>query len=137
MGSFDWQEGHLGRDEWRSVSTTAGAPSVTTPGTTMREMWSAANWVSISVRRVSDQLFSIVGDQHFNSLTAGAIAVTGAALGAGSGPIFLDGLRCLGSEASLLHCPGSTIGIQDCQHTEDAGVYCTSQLTLSLSPLSL
>ena len=44
----------------------------------------------------------------------------------GEGPIFLDRLRCVGSEASLLNCSrGSPLGLTTgCGHNDDAGVKC-------------
>ena len=45
-----------------------------------------------------------------------------AAFGQGSDPIWLDNLKCTGSEADLTQCPsGPTAG---CDHSEDAGVVC-------------
>ena len=57
---------------------------------------------------------------------------------AGSGPIFLDQLRCSGSEASLLDCDmGRSVGLHRCNHTMDVGVTCTGRddclISLSLS----
>ena len=50
--------------------------------------------------------------------------------GQGTGRIWLDDLRCSGTEASLLDClnnPGSLpIGVHDCTHYEDAGVRCNN-----------
>ena len=47
----------------------------------------------------------------------------------GNGQIWLDGIRCVGTEASLLDCPRETsIGIHDCTHSEDAGVRCAGML---------
>ncbi|KAJ8257247.1 hypothetical protein GJAV_G00183540 [Gymnothorax javanicus] len=45
--------------------------------------------------------------------------------GAGSGPITLDDLRCLGSEASLDQCPHNGLRNHNCGHYEDAGVTCS------------
>ena len=44
----------------------------------------------------------------------------------GSGPIFLDQLRCSGSEQSLLECPsGRGIGLHRCTHVMDVGLHCS------------
>ena len=60
--------------------------------------------------------------------TLDAIAVTQAAFGAGEGPVYLNGVRCLGNEADLLDCPSSGVGVQlGCTHSQDAGVYCTGE----------
>ncbi|XP_054374427.1 soluble scavenger receptor cysteine-rich domain-containing protein SSC5D-like, partial [Molothrus ater] len=48
----------------------------------------------------------------------------GAQFGEGVGPIWLDGLRCNGSEAHLGQCAGHTWGQHRCNHAEDAGAAC-------------
>ncbi|NXV57229.1 DMBT1 protein, partial [Molothrus ater] len=48
----------------------------------------------------------------------------GAQFGEGAGPIWLDGLRCNGSEAHLGQCAGHTWGQHRCNHAEDAGAAC-------------
>uniref|UniRef100_A0A4W6E1B8 Macrophage receptor with collagenous structure n=1 Tax=Lates calcarifer TaxID=8187 RepID=A0A4W6E1B8_LATCA len=42
----------------------------------------------------------------------------------GSGKIWLDELRCLGTESDIFNCPHSGVGVNNCQHNEDAGVHC-------------
>ena len=43
----------------------------------------------------------------------------------GSGPIFLDQLRCSSSEQSLLDCPsGRGVGVHRCTHAMDVGLSC-------------
>ena len=46
--------------------------------------------------------------------------------GQGTGPIFLDDLRCTGTETRLVDCPSNGIGISNhCNgHADDAGVQC-------------
>ena len=45
--------------------------------------------------------------------------------GQGTGPIFLDDLRCTGTETRLVDCPSNGIGISSCNgHADDAGVQC-------------
>ncbi|ROI15111.1 Deleted in malignant brain tumors 1 protein [Anabarilius grahami] len=44
--------------------------------------------------------------------------------GQGSDPIWLDDVRCSGSELSLTQCSRNTIGSHNCGHSEDAGVVC-------------
>ncbi|XP_074387840.1 scavenger receptor cysteine-rich domain-containing group B protein-like isoform X5 [Zonotrichia albicollis] len=54
-----------------------------------------------------------------------ALWAPGAAqFGQGAGPIWLDGLRCAGTEEHLAQCPGHTWGRHRCNHAEDAGAAC-------------
>ena len=52
-------------------------------------------------------------------------AIGSAVFGQGSGPIWLTGVTCTGTESTLATC--SHVGINvttSCSHTEDAGVLC-------------
>ena len=61
----------------------------------------------------------------------GAQAYSQAHFGAGSGPIYLDDVRCTGSEASLTSCTSKPIGMDNCQHSEDAGIACGGTFALN------
>ncbi|KAJ8018483.1 Deleted in malignant brain tumors 1 protein [Holothuria leucospilota] len=54
-------------------------------------------------------------------------AVCCASFGAGEGPIWLDDVRCTGSESNIGSCGNNGWGIEDCGHLEDAGVRCWTE----------
>ena len=55
-----------------------------------------------------------------------AVAFHSAHFGAGTGPIYLDDVRCHGSESDLIYCPRASARYFQCHngHLEDAGVRC-------------
>ncbi|XP_009955617.1 PREDICTED: deleted in malignant brain tumors 1 protein-like [Leptosomus discolor] len=57
--------------------------------------------------------------------------------GQGSGPIWLDGVRCHGTEATLIECLVSPWGQHTCSHMEDASVVCSGSGVASISKLRL
>ncbi|XP_051801899.1 deleted in malignant brain tumors 1 protein [Acanthochromis polyacanthus] len=59
-------------------------------------------------------------------------APLGAEFGQGTGNIWLDDVKCTGSESKLSECPHNGVGVENCGHGEDAGVVCEA-----LSPVRL
>ena len=55
------------------------------------------------------------------------IAYSNAYYGTGTGPIFMDDVSCDGDEDNLLSCSSKPIGSNNCVHSEDAGVNCSSK----------
>ena len=53
--------------------------------------------------------------------------VTFARFGLGNGAIWLDNVRCSGSESSLAECQHQVFGAHNCWHGEDAGVVCEGE----------
>ena len=51
--------------------------------------------------------------------------------GAKTGPTWLDEVNCTGNENTLAACSHSGWAISDCNHTEDAGVICDYNYTVS------
>ena len=46
--------------------------------------------------------------------------------GQGSGPIWLDDLKCVGTESSIINCSHSGWGTNDCNYSSNAGVSCAT-----------
>ncbi len=65
----------------------------------------------------SFDLFNVFSDSH-------AIAHVAGEFGQGDGVIWLDELKCNGSEVTLADCGMFKKGFSDCRHEEDVGVSC-------------
>ncbi|XDV13040.1 hypothetical protein PO909_001551, partial [Leuciscus waleckii] len=52
-------------------------------------------------------------------------APSSAAFGQGQGTIWLDDVGCSGGEGNLIQCSHRGLGVNDCNHGEDAGVVCS------------
>ncbi|XP_047201598.1 lysyl oxidase homolog 3B isoform X4 [Girardinichthys multiradiatus] len=87
------------------------------------------------VEVLKDNEWGTVCDDRWSLLSASVVcrelgfgsakeALTGARLGQGMGPIYLNEVKCLGNEKSIWNCPFKNITSEDCQHMEDAAVRC-------------
>ena len=54
---------------------------------------------------------------------SGALALT-TGFPVGTGQIWLDNVRCAGTETRLINCPANALGSHNCVHSEDVGVSC-------------
>ena len=65
-------------------------------------------------------------------------AIGSAGFGQGSGPIWLDSVKCTGNESTLPRCGHLGVGvIRSCNHYEDAGVICSGETGLIIIIVSL
>ena len=64
----------------------------------------------------------------------GGTAYKRAHYGEGIGDIWLDNVRCTGSETRLESCPKNNWGEENCSHAEDAGVSCGNYNIMELIP---
>lgn len=79
-------------------------------GTVCDDLWSSAD--------------AIVVCRQLGYPTAGAQILTLQNVVDGDGRIWLDDVRCAGTESRLIDCRARAIGSNNCQHSEDAGVSC-------------
>ncbi|XP_032366947.1 lysyl oxidase homolog 3B [Etheostoma spectabile] len=87
------------------------------------------------VEVLKDNEWGTVCDDRWNLQSASVVcrelgfgsakeALTGARMGQGMGPIYMNEVKCLGQEKSIWNCPFKNITSEDCQHAEDAAVRC-------------
>ena len=101
-----------------------------TDGMFMMQQWCVGN-LATSIR-VCACLWPVEPNNpdcyHLNSsVHADAVALSNAYYGKGTGPIYLDAVQCIGDEGYLLSCPSRPIGSNNCVHSQDAGVNCSSK----------
>ena len=87
-------------------------------------------------------VWGTVCDDYWDNVDAGVVcrqlgydggrAVPAAVYGPGAGSIWMDNVECRGNETSLAECKNRGLGTHNCNHTEDAGVQCFSELLCSI-----
>ncbi|XP_051941291.1 lysyl oxidase homolog 3B isoform X5 [Hippocampus zosterae] len=86
------------------------------------EVLKSGEWGSVCDDRWNLQSASVVcRELGFGSAKE---AMTGARMGQGVGPIYMNEVKCSGYERSIWNCPFKNITSEDCRHTEDAAVRC-------------
>ncbi|NWZ79613.1 C163A protein, partial [Poecile atricapillus] len=87
------------------------------------EMWHQGSWGTIC-----DDTWD-VADAHVVcrqlGCGSGVSALSEAAFGEGTGPIWLEKVHCKGTELSLWDCPAKPLFGKNCGHKEDAAVNCS------------
>ncbi|KAI3356603.1 hypothetical protein L3Q82_017803 [Scortum barcoo] len=73
---------------------------------------------------VCDDSFDTVDGKVICKMLGFSTAITTFTASPGSGKIWLDELRCLGTESDIFDCSHSGLGVNNCGHNEDAGVQC-------------
>ncbi|XP_044073246.1 macrophage receptor MARCO [Siniperca chuatsi] len=73
---------------------------------------------------VCDDSFDTVDGKVICKMLGFQTAISTFTASPGTGRIWLDELRCLGTESDIFNCPHSGVGVNNCQHIEDVGVQC-------------
>ncbi|ELK09164.1 Scavenger receptor cysteine-rich domain-containing protein LOC284297 like protein [Pteropus alecto] len=129
-------EGQRKRTEWMAsptlilrVSSTPGSPQLRLMAGPSRcsgrlEVWHAGRWGTVCDDSW-DLRDSAVVCRELGCGGAQQPDPTVGRFGWGAGPIWLDDVGCVGTEASLSDCPAAPWGKHNCAHNEDVGVTCT------------
>ncbi|NXJ57671.1 DMBT1 protein, partial [Spizaetus tyrannus] len=126
-----WGAHNCGHGEDASV-VCSGAP---VPGSTHIRLVNGSSFCSGRVEVFHNGEWGTVCDDNWSLVDAKVVcrevgcgqelsALSGAAFGQGSGPIWLDEVTCAGTEAALSLCQARSWGSHNCNHGEDAGVEC-------------
>ncbi|WAR31476.1 LG3BP-like protein, partial [Mya arenaria] len=113
------KDGDVRLDDNGSINSNQGRVEVFyngTWGTVCDDNWDANNNNAIVVCR-----------QLGSTAPGGATAVTindPEYFGKGTGPIWMDDVKCEATEPDLSSCPQKFLNTSDCEHSEDVGVIC-------------
>ena len=115
------------KEQWKFASVESGVPSVITPGTAVRLLWSVGSWDFLCWVRITKYHLGKINYLLIWLLFTGAIPLTNAYyFGSGTGPVLIDHVGCMGNEQFLANCTNRGIGATSswCGHDYDAGVQC-------------
>ncbi|XP_068038887.1 antigen WC1.1-like isoform X5 [Anomalospiza imberbis] len=96
------------------------------------EMWHQGSWGTIC-----DDAWDVAdANVVCRQLGCGSAvsALSEAAFGEGTGPIWLEKVHCKGTELSLWDCPAKPLFGKNCDHKEDAAVNCSGVTETTASP---
>ncbi|XP_010134519.1 PREDICTED: scavenger receptor cysteine-rich type 1 protein M130-like, partial [Buceros rhinoceros silvestris] len=96
------------------------------------EIWHQGSWGT-----VCDDSWDVAdADVVCRQLGCGSAvsALSEAAFGKGTGPIWLEKVHCKGTELSLWDCPAKPMFGKNCDHKEDAAVNCSGMTETTASP---
>jgi hypothetical protein len=110
--------------ELKSATTTSGVLFVMIPGELLMLAWLVDRLDFLLQVRLRFNIMS--NSSNLCCDCTGAVAVSFAGFGQGTGPILLDNVACTGVEPRLWDCTNNGVGVHNCGHSEDAGVRCQS-----------
>nr|XP_026653771.1 antigen WC1.1 [Zonotrichia albicollis] len=96
------------------------------------EMWHQGSWGTICDDTWDVADASVVCRQL--GCGSAVSALSEAAFGEGTGPIWLEKVHCKGTELSLWDCPAKPLFGKNCDHKEDAAVNCSGVTETTASP---
>lgn len=113
---------------WKSALRISGELFVMTSGVMLMPVLLVLSSDSLQVVSTSLRMYITYEYCVTCLLCLGAEAFSFSYFGGGTGPTHLDNVQCTGSEVSLLECPSSAIGMENCNHNADAGIRCPGEL---------
>ncbi|XP_032879301.1 deleted in malignant brain tumors 1 protein-like [Amblyraja radiata] len=129
-----WQMNNCTHGEYAEVSCSGPVPVRLVNGNNMCsgrvEVYHNSTWGTVCGRRWDINAGNVVC-RVLNCGTARAVT-TGAFYGEATGNIWLDGVKCNGTESALDQCYASPWGVINCTHRQYAGVSCSGPVPVRL-----